>query len=204
MKGGCLHETHDAVKLCISELLTMANFKNTLEEKGCFSSGNDTSNRRPDISVFNMPGYDPKVVLDISITCPLPGIETRAARNLNAREAAIEERTAAIRYAAKISKYQGQADPEVKFQPIIIESTGRIESKSLKFIDHIISFIAQANPKYAVSIRQYWIRRISITLMKGITNAISKRAKDVQYNDTLSKRIVSRIVTIHQLEENEK
>jgi len=73
------------------------------EEIGCFREACPESNKRPDISVFNMPGVPGKLILDVAVTSP---VANQSTREISRAQALIKERIAKQRFNAKITKYQ--------------------------------------------------------------------------------------------------
>jgi hypothetical protein len=87
------------------------------QEVGCFRGANDNNNKRPDLSIYNMPQKDKKVVADIMVTCPVPVRFTTA---LSVNQAKKAGRAAEIAHRFKNNKYKGIAnDNELEFQPLI-------------------------------------------------------------------------------------
>ena len=147
------------------------------EEIGCFREACPESNKRPDISVFNMPNVHRKLILDVSVTSP---VVNQSTREISRAQALTKERIAKQRFNAKITKYQAISTANnLEFLPIIIESTGGLHSKAADFFFKVIDHIAGYNKSYKVMCHLFWAARISCQLQKSISNAILTKTRAI-------------------------
>ena len=125
-KDGTLHKNHDAIKFVIKDLCNYSGFVTRLEEMRCFQDAVPESNLRPDISIYNFPvqpNSRKKMILDISVTHPVPIISNRT---LSRNEALQPCRAANQCFNRKEAKYREISTANnLEFLPIIFETTGR-------------------------------------------------------------------------------
>ena len=72
-KGGQRHRTHDSLKRELCSMMNYCGIWTKQEEVGIFRNADPHNNMRPDISVIADPVTGNKIVMDVSITCPVPG-----------------------------------------------------------------------------------------------------------------------------------
>ena len=141
-KEGVGIKLHHEMSNTLKDLANACGIRAQREEVNCFQSilnnvhFTDKEKRyRPDLSLFDMPGSHRKVILDISSTCPIPILGQQQFTFNEARET---ERAAKSRYSERELKFNEIAKAcGCKFQAIILETTGRMHSKSLTFIESI-------------------------------------------------------------------
>ena len=147
------------------------------EEVNCFQSilnnvhFTDKEKRYlPDLSLFDMPGSHRKVILDISLTCPIP-ILGQQQFTFNFNEARETERAAKSRYSERELKFNEIAKAcGCKFQAIIFETTGGVHSKSLTFIESILK--KKSGFRDGSLLKSYWLTRISCSFQHQIARNI--------------------------------
>ena len=103
-----------------------------------------------------------KVLIDISITSPNEGNNPGCAAN--------------IAFNNKKKKYE-EMSKKIKssFVPIIFQPSGFIHQDSLKYIKKIASFANEEKRIQEDTLTNFFLKRLSITLQKGIANSIIKR-----------------------------
>ena len=112
---------------------------------------------RPDLTIFDLPGPNRKVIIDVSNTSPIPisGLQV-----LTHNEAIQVERSAQCRYDNKVQKYNAISTANgIKFQPIIFETTGRIHSESFRFVHSVLRNISGYMD--GKLLKSYWLNCIS-------------------------------------------
>ena len=134
-----------------------------MEEKGALGA----NGKKPDVSIeAGQFGNIKKVMLDVMVTAPI---------NSKTNGKVTEAGTAAeAGYRYKMRKYNELAEQnQHEFQPIIIESTGRIHKKSLKFLKKLLHVKEADQSVKRVNARffRYWLTGFSVTLQKGLANA---------------------------------
>ena len=171
-KNGCGIKIHHAQANTFKELGNMFGIRSTREENGLFRDANgETIPKRPDVSYHDRPGEHPIHLLDISNTSPIPILGVAANNAYNRDIAMIEGHQAEIRYAEKIRNYNALATQNGhKFVPIIIETTGRMHSKSLAYIRSLMHQASNIHDKHPLY--NYWLCRISCVFQHQVANAI--------------------------------
>ena len=150
------------------------------EETGAFRGSNEDNNQRPDLSIWNMPHKDKKVVCDINVTCPVP---VKYSTALSVNQAKRAGRAADASHRLKNNKYALVAHANnLEFQPLIFESTGRMHPECASFLKSAITKMSQDNSKLSSVFTNFWMSRISCTLQKGISAAILNRSDVINGN----------------------
>jgi hypothetical protein len=144
--GGTRHHTHDSIAYVLKDMLNYAGIMTRREEIGCFREAFPDNNQRPDLSVFNMPNLDKKLVLDVAVASP---VDSEAPRHISRRVALNKERRIKSRFNEKVAKYQAVSTANnLEFLPIIIESTGRLHHKALEFYNLVIDHMSHGDSQY--------------------------------------------------------
>ena len=118
-------------------MVNAAGFRAKREENGCFNNidreFNDRQRRmRPDLSIFDLPGPNRKIILDISNICPIPIYGTQ---QYSRNDALIIQKAAQQRYDERMEKFNAISTANgIKFHPIIFETTGRVHTESFRFL----------------------------------------------------------------------
>ena len=133
-----------------------------------------------------MPGPNRKIVIDVSIACPIPIFGVVANRQFSRQKAMTVERAADERYNAKLRIYDAIASSNgLKFQPIIFESSGRMHSQSLKFVKSIIGKASMNGDGHLDSVLcNYWLSRISCSFQHQIAAEILGKIRKLKGSDT--------------------
>ena len=173
--GGTRHHTHDAIAYVLKDMLNYSGIMTRHEEIGCFREAFPDNNLRPDLSVFNMPNMDTKLVLDVAVASP---VESECPRQISKRTALNQERRAQTRFNEKVAKYQAVCTANnLEFLPIIIESTGGLHHKALAFYNSVIDHMSRGDNQYKVMCHLFWSGRLSCRLQKSIANAIITKSQ---------------------------
>ena len=179
-KGGFRNGTHTALEYVVKDLLNCAGIMARREETGCFRGADENNNNRPDLSIWNMPQREGKVVADIQVTCPVP---VKFRRALSVNQAKKPGRAAELAHRAKVNKYAAiAAANNLEFQSLIFESTGRIHSSCAGFLKAAITKMSQGNEKLNSVFTNFWMSRVVCTLQKGISSAILCRSNLINGN----------------------
>ena len=95
------------------------------------------------MSLHNFPGCDKKLILDVSLTHPIPIL---CKKGLSMAQAVQSYRAADIRYAANEKTYGAIANSNnLKFLPIIFETTGSMHPVTIKFFESVIQHMSNVN-----------------------------------------------------------
>ena len=177
-KSGFGINLHHGVTNTIKEMVNAAGFRAKREENGCFQNileeFNDHQRKmRPDLSIFDLPGPSRKVILDISNICPIP---IYGSQPYTRNDAKIIQKAAQIRYDERMEKFDRISTANgIKFHPIIFETTGRIHSDSLIFLQTILRNISGFMDGKLLKL--YWLSRISCSYQQQIAIAIRDKLR---------------------------
>jgi len=129
---------------------------------------------RPDLSLFDLPMSRRNVVLDISSAAPIPIFGNQP---FNRDMASQPQRAADIRYREKMTKYDTTANANnLKFHPIIFETTGRMHSESLAFITSLLELFKDRFMNGAL-LKRYWLDRISCSYQHQVAIGIREKLR---------------------------
>ena len=148
-------------------------------EEQCFNNiPRSHSKKRSDTSFFDMPGPGPnKHVIDVSsiFVVPIFGVAAAANRSYTRAKALIPQRQAELRYAEKMKIYDNLATlNNLKFQPIIFETSGRMHSISLSYIKSILK---DHNILDGHALSHYWLCRLSCCYQRAVSMSILEKLR---------------------------
>jgi hypothetical protein len=179
-RQGYRHRTHDFVAMEITRMLNYAGIWTKREENNCFQTiENPDSQRRPDITVYNAPQlYEQKLVMDLSITNPVPGSsKCSTASNLSVLESLQVGRAANKMFNAKRSSYMdAAAQNNLDFLPFIFETTGYLHPGAKDFLAKIAKYAEEEKKIPWQTLLNYMLRNISIVLQRSQAAAILGRS----------------------------
>ncbi len=171
---------HNSVCNTIKELANSAGIRAKREQVGAFQNvfvpgfTDKQRNMRPDLSLFYLPFQAPNVVLDISSTTPIPIFGNVP----YTRDMAMQPmRAAELRYQQKMKTYDPIAKANnLKFHPIIFETTGSMHSESLAFIKELLKLF---DDRYqgGTLLKKYWLDRISCSYQHQVAQAIRDKLR---------------------------
>jgi hypothetical protein len=172
-KGNHRQFTHNSLVNELNDILHYCGFWTRVEDYGVFHDINVDNNTRPDITILNPldPGMT-KLLLDVGVTSPLTGaVEGRHRLPLQSAQAMFASKNATYLEVSRASGFG--------FLPIIIESTGYIHPESKAFIEQLASRIAEVKRIPAKIIANFFFKRLSICLQRGIASSIDERIINV-------------------------
>jgi hypothetical protein len=155
-KDGTLHKTHDSLKFLVKDMCNFAGFVTRVEETRCFQEAYPNTKLRPDLSVYNYPIYPQrKMILDVSVTHPVPII---SARVLSKNQALQPCRAANLCFNRKVKKYGAISEANnLEFLPLISETTGKMHPKTETFLDRTLTeIIIRRDPAVCSVLNFYW------------------------------------------------
>ena len=160
---------HDGVAIEFNSILRYCGFWTVREERGIFRTTDPNNGNTPDISILNP--IDPTVqkeIFDISITAPLVGAESGRLQSPKTDDAQAWEMgtQAEIRHKDKIRRNVINANG-LGFHPIIFEW---ICSQT-----YLITRASEEKKIPSAILYSYFVKRLSVRLRKGISNAINCR-----------------------------
>jgi hypothetical protein len=189
-REGMRHRTHDFLALQICNLCNYGGFYTKREELGCFKESNADDNKKPDISIMNPLPFQVqqdqrKLVLDVSVTCPLQYNLQGTLTTITRHRANKKGQAAETAFKAKNKKYLESATRnKLGFLPIILESTGRVHPKSLELFKTIASKAEESTRIHSENLMCYLMNNISCTLQRSISTAIIRRMRTINSHNT--------------------
>ena len=173
-KNGFGINCHNNFVLSFRTLASACGISSTTEPNNAFANAGpeySNINLRPDILLSGTSS----IALDISQTAPIPIKYNPAFTREHASDTC---RAANLRYDAKVLKYTNISSAcSIVFQPIVVETTGRLHPKSLDFIKKILSDNINGGYLDGALLRSYWLKRISVSYLKSqailINNSLS-------------------------------
>jgi hypothetical protein len=179
-------DTHNRIRDLVGQILNYSGSFTKSEEKGVFQAEEPDCNNRPDLTVFNLPGYVGKYLLDIQITSPVPS--GSATTKLSATQS--KKALRAANNAAKVKKKKYDvlcSSSGLGFLPIIFETTGRMNESTNSFFSVLIKKASEVKGIPFTVLWRYWISAVGSILAKSLADGISKRAYTLystQFNTT--------------------
>jgi hypothetical protein len=186
--GGGRQNTHDLIKHGFSALFSSNGIRGREEEHDCFRATDPDCGKRPDLTVESGPLYAQRAILDIAVTCPLPGASAEGAAGLSRAQASIQGRAADQAVQRKVSKYRALATAnQLHFIPLIFESPGYVHEYTCAFTAKVAEYASKVKLIPQEAIYKYWMTRFSVILQKGLATALVRRVsaainKDGGYN----------------------
>jgi uncharacterized coiled-coil protein SlyX len=144
-KNGFGIKTHNAINLELSALCNATGLKTKIEPHGCFNTIESLSrytdkemNTRPDVLIFKAFNGRSNVIIDTSITTPIP---IKDGATMSRDDSTAPEKALHALDRKKIDKYfQIAKDNGLEFITFLFETTGRMYNKSITFL-HSIFFL---------------------------------------------------------------
>jgi hypothetical protein len=169
-KNGFGINSHSNFVLSIQTLTSACGISSKSEPGKAYSNAGpeyQNLNLRPDLLLSGTS----TTALDTSQTAPIP---IKYNPNYTREHASETCRAANQRYDAKLLKYTNISNAcNIGFQPIVIETTGRLHPKSLDFIKKILSDNISGGYLDGALLRSYWLKRLSISYLKSQANTIN-------------------------------
>ena len=187
---------HDEVANTIGGMASFCGFRNLREELACFKEADPDNNKRPDLSILRPPrmeeivvveGRDPKLILDVQITNPVPGSKKGVFLGMSLGASRKEGLAAGKAFNAKNRKYKGIASENgLSFLPLIFETTGRPHDKVMEFVKKLAHNAEEIKRIDKSIIYAYVMNRLSCTLQKSIAHTIITRMNGINCRTTLA------------------
>jgi len=162
--GSGKFDTHNGLCREISNFLKSSGVQTKLEERGCFAGTDPITQLRPDISIPEGQLDHKKIILDVTVTCPM-----HAATKGQALQTGHHAQNA---YIAKMNKYNELAEQNnLKFLPIVFETTGYMHEDAVKFLRGVAGMDDKKKDYATIAHYNYMMTSISVTLQKGLANS---------------------------------
>jgi len=174
-KHGFITTTHDNIKYCLEGICREAGRRTKIEEKHCFTAKYPLDKKRPDITVENNVLSQRPLVIDTTVTAPIP--QPTTSRQLSKQQALIPLRAANKASSDKKEKYVTVADENgLDFLAFVMESTGKIHSEGLTFLQKLSQSAESFWNIPNKTIYKYWLKLLSITLQRSLMKSIISRS----------------------------
>ena len=160
------NNTHNRLVECLAEMMRSCGQSVRVEVTGVFNNVDPTSHQRMDLVAF-IPGR-PNALYDVVVTNPVTAlVESNGSVNLTQTET--HEQIKLRRYA------ENALDAGMTMRPLAIESFGKWGGDFTIMFNHFISLGAGMSHIPQAVLANYWRRRISVCLQRGVANAINTR-----------------------------
>ena len=150
---------------------------NARREEACFNRAPGVlSRKKTDITLKHMPGPGPSEhAIDVSSIYTVPIFGVRDNRAYTRSKALVPERQGHLRWEEKLRTYLDLANlNDLKFIPIIFETTGRMYSSSLTYIK---SLLRANNILDGQALSNYWLCRISCCYQQALSSSILEKLR---------------------------
>ena len=166
LDGNLTNATHSNLVACLAEMIRHCGQSVRVEVSGIFNNVDRSSNQRMDLVV-----YDPgqlNALYDVVVTNPVSQ-EVLVTNCVNIRATRVQEQVKARRY-----KSAGAA-AGMSLHGLAIEVYGAWGNDFTDMFTHFISLGAVLTQIPKAILANYWRRRISVCLQRGVANAINTR-----------------------------
>ena len=125
------------------------------------------------------------LLLDISITTPLSGVQAGHYSTISLQAATKAGKAAMERAISKDNKYRPLCRPNelgqarYSFIPIVYETTGRMHKKLKTFLKAAVKEAARLKKINDDNIMAYLLKRLSVSLQKSLAKTILKRCENL-------------------------
>jgi hypothetical protein len=166
LDGNLTNSTHNNLVACLAEMIRHCGQSVRVEVSGIFNNVNPSSNQRMDLVVFD-PGR-PNSLYDVVVTNPVSQ-EVLSSNSVNSRATEVQEQIKERRY--KDAAFAAG----MSLHGLAIEVYGAWGGDFTKMFNHFISLGSVVTNIPRAILANYWRRRISMCLQRGIANAINTR-----------------------------
>jgi len=191
-KEGFRTNLHDALVLELETLLKYSGYWTRHEERHMFSTADADKHNRPDITINNPTNLNygnerhqvSKVIIDVSFTCVLDGVNDGKIKAAPNRTKAMKIGTKANRrYDQKYNHYKTlirgltpQLNPPVYWiVPFVVQSSGLLHKASLELLEKMVDSASNIKKIPGVNLLTYFKRRLSCCLAKNLATSINVR-----------------------------
>lgn len=173
-------ETHDQIVEELEMIIKYSGKSTKREEANLFldiDPDNPDDNKRPDITVLNPGGTTyGKLLIDVSITCPLPGAQSGKQIPISQETALKVGKQAGIIYSNKVQKYKALCDKgNYLLLPFIFESTGLIHPEGKKYLQRLALGSSESSRINKDILYNFFLKKLSVTLQNSLANCMLRR-----------------------------
>jgi hypothetical protein len=174
--GGGRQNTHDMIKHMVTRMCRYACVKSIEEEIGIFRATDPGTSKRPDVTVERGPLHPLHIIIDVTVTCPLPGAAGTGAPGLSRAQAGVQGRAAEKASQGKITKYGAlAAGNQLLFIPLVFESTGYVHPDACEFFAKVAEYASKVKLIPKAAIYKFWMTQFSVTLQKALAHALCRK-----------------------------
>jgi hypothetical protein len=173
-------DIHDSVVYSLSQCFSMLGYGTKREPKGLFGNAigdfsEEERNKRPDLFIRDIVFPNQRgCSVDVSLTSPVPLSETAP---FTRDEASVINRAASFRFTEKVNKYEKISNAcGIKFQPFIIETTGRLHSSSMSWLKKAFKN-RDGGDRDNTLLFQHWLHKIGCSFHKQLATNILETFK---------------------------
>ena len=166
LDGNLTNSTHNNLVACLAEMIRHCGQSVRVEVSGIFNNVNPSNNQRMDLVVFD-PGR-PNSLYDVVVTNPVSQ-EVLSSNSVNSRATEVQEQIKERRY--KDNAFAAG----MSLHGLAIEVYGAWGGDFTKMFNHFISLGSVVTNIPRAILTNYWRRRISVCLQRGVANAINTR-----------------------------
>ena len=182
-KGGHLIMNHNAVQRDLQVLATSAGFPASALNKDVLLHNNvePDVNKKGDLLIAGMgdPATGRALLIDVTITHPAcPSVCAATIANAKASIQRAETR--------KNNKYLAlAANNDITFTPMALECYGAFSDDFIRIVNRLCLARAEILEIDETIVQQYWYRRLSCTIQRGNSRALSRRCLDITQSISL-------------------
>ena len=164
--GYLTNATHNGLVACLAEMIRHCGQSVRVEASGIFNNVDPSNNQRMDLVVFD-PGR-PNALYDVVVTNPVSQ-EVLTSASVNTRATRVHEQIKERRYK------DAAAAAGMRLHGLAIEVYGAWGCDFTQMFTHFISLGTVVTQIPKAILANYWRRRISVCLQRGVANAINTR-----------------------------
>jgi hypothetical protein len=177
--------------LKIDDMLRYCGLKTKTEERRCFQESDPDNEKRPDISIFNLPWHAPKFLLDLQISNPVPGSSFGAEPHndtLSAAQAANPGRAAKVAYQDKMRIMPTVVQNGLGFLPIIFETAGFVHENTVKFFKRLAAHAEEEKKIPQAVLYRFMMTQLSVCQQRHQARAIIQRSSSLNGRNSIQLR----------------
>jgi hypothetical protein len=171
-KGQEVNNIHNSMVHVIAAFCRSSGLYVRIETPNLLRCVDPHNNTRPDIEIRGL--TEQTIIADVGVTFPIPP-------SLSLNQSLVSGRSAKIYATQKIVKYDKPVDLlGDKFIPFIFESRGLWDPHFKAFFNSVITHGSLVNHIEKVYLKNYWRRRLSMTLQRCLARCIIRRTMRLQ------------------------
>ena len=168
--GGFRNKTHDNINFVLERCCRSNGYRVIREELGAFKDTHPDSNKRPDLTVFGVPGFQrSKLILDATVV---------GHHNIGPLEKVSPSKAIDIAIKRKNTTYGLiSSTNNLDFLPLVFESGGNLSDDVVKILKALLQGGDSFVRKSLDHCLAFWLTRLSVCLQSSLAMAIYTRAR---------------------------